>query len=115
MSASLEDSSAIPEPQIYSDLVKLARCGDTSRVNHILSSSTPQPSVDDEEIAPVPPISAKDVYNCSSLVWSVRNGYVKMSEFLLEKEADAESNSFGGMKVRLTLSSVGDQNPQACQ
>jgi len=99
MSGLSDERMEIPEPKIYSSLVKLSRCGDIGRVKQFLSSEPEQTPDEDEAVATFPAISAKDDYNCSSVAWSVRNGYVKLSTFLLDSEADAESNSFGGMKV----------------
>ena len=43
-------------------------------------------------------IALKDSYSCDALSWAARNSFVPVVSLMLEKEADVESKSFGGLR-----------------
>ena len=81
---------------IDSNFTALASFGILDVLTKLYESS--QPTGEEEGEAPVGiDINMKDDRGCSALVWAARNGHLPVCSYLLEKGADVNSVSYGGL------------------
>ena len=88
----------IPTAELEDDHLKLSRCGMLEHVQKAFTAAE-EGGCGEAESAVQDMSAAKDVYGASCLTWAVRNGYKELGKFLVSKDGDLESNSYGGLKV----------------
>lgn len=93
-------SADIPEPEINTDVIKLARCGMLAGVRSAFARAQAAQDAGNDAGAVQELAAAKDAYGASCMTWAVRNGFKGLTKFLVEQESDVETLSYGGLMVR---------------